>query len=804
MSNIGVSKSTSMYETSIVHSAENMRDVLVASPDIVVPNFEELWSFIASEYADQSLADGVALNVTGGKLVPTIAATSSMDIDSGVLRGSSSVSGIEKLGFYGTDADDAAFAAATGAAYAAFVDGDIILGETSYHGAALATAIGAASYSYTGARMLSNVFSAWNTASGDSPIISTNPVSGSFGVIVVQRPEGRAIFGLEVGGTWTLLWLDEIKDWTGVSDIYPGLYVSSDLSLSGLLAQSKLVQLDTSRALYPVPQLSDGFGTVPTLTDQGDLGIDATPVKVGLSSDSMYFNGVDSYAQLPSSLLTNWSHSTGSIVFEFTPTKADIGATGGYVVHIGHDGDNRVRISQYSNYLYIAYRASATTEQATIGVVAPHTTYRVGAMWANGSITFYLDGVQLELTQTIEGEYSGDLVDAYCQIGARQGMQKFSGYISDAIISTGVAPSHTDMLWLTDQANTLTKAELDSRIGASKYMWLNSDSGEYLSDGKGHVEGTETPTVGSSIGDGVQHLGPTWSVAGGVAYNAPVAGAELLINGDFADWTADDPDGWMVAGESGSDPEVSEVDSGQGHGGTNVTGGNVNIYTSDGTAVFIYQSRASLNNWFVASISIDSVIAGSLKLQSGGISIINSITTDTTVVYRATSFDFRITRMGDATDITVSNASLKQLQLSDFISSVEEIAYPLMYTEPSVDRGYPTGLCVQIDNPINPLSGQLAYLDNQRANVVIEDLATATILSTTAITYSDGARFMLRLDDDGNLWAWYNGALVVTQAVTLNASNTYCGLFDTGSPSGCTSNFAVYDSKAVDMSEVLN
>lgn len=43
--------------------------------------------------------------------------------------------------------------------------------------------------------------------------------------------------------------------------------------------------------------------------------------------------------------------------------------------------------------------------------------------------------------------------------------------------------------------------------------------------------------------------------------------AELISNGDFSSWTADDPDSWTVTGESaGGDPEVTEVAPNEGHG----------------------------------------------------------------------------------------------------------------------------------------------------------------------------------------------------------------------------------------------
>ena len=48
------------------------------------------------------------------------------------------------------------------------------------------------------------------------------------------------------------------------------------------------------------------------------------------------------------------------------------------------------------------------------------------------------------------------------------------------------------------------------------------------------------------------------------------SGIELVTNGDFANWTTDNPDGWTVVGESGGaigsrDPEISQVATGHSH-----------------------------------------------------------------------------------------------------------------------------------------------------------------------------------------------------------------------------------------------
>ncbi|MGP1665287.1 MAG: hypothetical protein ACTS5I_05120, partial [Rhodanobacter sp.] len=56
-------------------------------------------------------------------------------------------------------------------------------------------------------------------------------------------------------------------------------------------------------------------------------------------------------------------------------------------------------------------------------------------------------------------------------------------------------------------------------------------------------------------------------------------GDELVVNGAVPiAFTDDDPDGWATSGESGSDPEISEVGTGEGHGGSGT--GWINLFTS--------------------------------------------------------------------------------------------------------------------------------------------------------------------------------------------------------------------------------
>lgn len=94
-------------------------------------------------------------------------------------------------------------------------------------------------------------------------------------------------------------------------------------------------------------------------------------------------------------------------------------------------------------------------------------------------------------------------------------------------------------------------------------------------------------------------------------------GAELLTNGDLSAWTSDNPDGWVVVGESGSDPEVTERNPAQTHGDTVTTGGAANMYSS-GTNFQprLVQSAFTNGSWYQVLGSLTGHSSGELKFQS--------------------------------------------------------------------------------------------------------------------------------------------------------------------------------------------
>lgn len=139
-------------------------------------------------------------------------------------------------------------------------------------------------------------------------------------------------------------------------------------------------------------------------------------------------------------------------------------------------------------------------------------------------------------------------------------------------------------------------------------------------------------------------------------FSQDIVGSELISNGTFTNWTADDPNGWTVTGESGTNPQVKQVSA----GGTHSTSGTgyANIYTT-ASAVSISQNVLTVGQRYAYSINFDTVTTGGLTLKSGGTTIAAYSTAGTkTGTFTATGSDFTIANTS-ACDVTIDSVSVK-------------------------------------------------------------------------------------------------------------------------------------------------
>jgi len=132
------------------------------------------------------------------------------------------------------------------------------------------------------------------------------------------------------------------------------------------------------------------------------------------------------------------------------------------------------------------------------------------------------------------------------------------------------------------------------------------------SDGLGHAEGI-AGGLGAG-GGGLTWLGlTTWAIAAGVVANTPVEGADLLLKGDFEDWTSPtNLTDWVegIGGTSTVNQEAVVI-----HGGTYSVRFDID---ASNTAVQIYKaSGGTLGNWYQLNFWGKASAAGK-TLKTGG------------------------------------------------------------------------------------------------------------------------------------------------------------------------------------------
>lgn len=135
-------------------------------------------------------------------------------------------------------------------------------------------------------------------------------------------------------------------------------------------------------------------------------------------------------------------------------------------------------------------------------------------------------------------------------------------------------------------------------------------------------------------------------------------GDELLVNPSFDDWAGGNPDNWPVTGESGSDPEVSEVGAALLHGGGGT--GNCNLYTTS-AALSISQAVLTSGTRYKVVLVIGAVDGtGGVVIKNNGaaVSAVYHTAGTKTVYFTAAATDFTIETDG-AANVTLDSASAK-------------------------------------------------------------------------------------------------------------------------------------------------
>ena len=127
-------------------------------------------------------------------------------------------------------------------------------------------------------------------------------------------------------------------------------------------------------------------------------------------------------------------------------------------------------------------------------------------------------------------------------------------------------------------------------------------------------------------------------------------GPELIVNGDFADWTGDDPDSWTVTGEVTTDPMVTEV------------AGGARMYSTGGI-ISIRQAVCEASTNYRAVVVIATDTSGGIRLLTSASSTILDITGVGTheVDFENDGINFNVQRLAGGVDMVIGSVSLKEI-----------------------------------------------------------------------------------------------------------------------------------------------
>lgn len=274
----------------------------------------------------------------------------------------------------------------------------------------------------------------------------------------------------------------------------------------------------------------------------------------------------------------------------------------------------------------------------------------------------------------------------------------------------------------------------------------------------------------------------------GLAAPVPVAGAELLANGNME--AGDPPTGWL---NGGSATLSAATDERSGGSGTK----SINIAVASGSIGEAYRAVATTaNGWLRASVwrkNINAANGAQMLLYTGGFALISSGASsadaawnETVVIARSpttSSLIFLKTTGAVGTAARFDDAAMAMLSLPSLFST-RTYASADCDLSAAVMRavGTQAGFVARLDSATTPANFVIAYLDGA-GNVKVDKCVAGvyTNVISGAVTYVAGR--VLRLVCNGtSVSAYYNGTQVGTTQTVADAgivSNTRHGLFST-------------------------
>lgn len=252
---------------------------------------------------------------------------------------------------------------------------------------------------------------------------------------------------------------------------------------------------------------------------------------------------------------------------------------------------------------------------------------------------------------------------------------------------------------------------------------------------------------------------------------AQALGAELWVNGDYALWTGDNPDGCTVIGEVAADPAVSQVDPSGGAG----TGAAKFLSTATANNPRLQQNVATTAVWHEFATDITAFTSGGLRLTDGGLT---GVTYGSVRTYKrlflAANVNATISMLAASGDLTIDNTSLKALTLNAQQAAVPSGTFDFRFTLPGTTyAGQLIGLPYRISTASNFI---LMYLLRNATNAAwdirLDSYATNAATNLRAVTGvgdPDTIRVVVGADNSHQLYTGLAGVFTARGAVVSNS-----------------------------------
>lgn len=260
-------------------------------------------------------------------------------------------------------------------------------------------------------------------------------------------------------------------------------------------------------------------------------------------------------------------------------------------------------------------------------------------------------------------------------------------------------------------------------------------------------------------------------------------GSELLTNGDFSAWSGDNPTGWSVSGESGSDPAISEVGSGEDH--TGVGTGSANWYKTAGGFLALAQNALTAGRWYEIVPTISLIASGSLIVNepTNGIAKTFAVAGEQVMLGRAGATAIQAYIITNPSDATMNGISAREVTLNAELAFAANGTFELYYTLPASPRGGErVELWYRANGDLNHIRAQVIRSDsNSRWDFKLDKVSSGTptsLLNIATIGTTNAIRVVANGNDHTCFTSSDGGASWTARGTTVTDSthNTNTGL----------------------------